>query len=94
MPTYPYHCSRCDHDFDVFQKITDAPEATCPQCGDAKANRKIAGGSAVFQFKGSGFYLTDYKSKDNGQGSVPSPAKGGCCPCGKPPSSGGCSSNE
>lgn len=61
MPTYDYECPN-GHRFEVFQKMTDAPVAECPECG-ASTERKISGG-AGFLFKGEGFYITDYRSED------------------------------
>jgi putative FmdB family regulatory protein len=61
MPTYEYRCPK-GHRFDVFQKMSDPPEATCPDCGQA-AERMISPG-AGFLFKGGGFYITDYRSDD------------------------------
>jgi putative FmdB family regulatory protein len=73
MPTYEYHCKSCSHRLEAFQKITDAPLTECPQCKKNGLQRGIGGGQASFQFKGKGFYLTDYKK----------PGEKGCCPCGK-----------
>ncbi len=64
MPTYDYRCQKCGHQFEVFQKITDDPIDTCPEC-NGKAERVISGGTGLI-FKGSGFYITDYKSNGNG----------------------------
>lgn len=61
MPTYDYECEN-GHRFEVFQKMSDDPVSTCPDCG-ADAGRKISGG-AGFLFKGDGFYITDYRSED------------------------------
>ena len=61
MPTYEYECTRCSHRFEEFQKITDAPVSTCPEC-QGPVKRLISGGSG-FLFKGSGFYATDYRSE-------------------------------
>jgi putative FmdB family regulatory protein len=61
MPTYDYQCTE-GHRFEVFQKMTDDPEATCPECG-SPAERVISGG-AGFLFKGEGFYITDYRSEE------------------------------
>ena len=58
MPTYEYRCPE-GHVFDVFQKMSDEPGAACPTCG-AESERQISAG-AGFLFKGSGFYITDYK---------------------------------
>jgi putative FmdB family regulatory protein len=61
MPTYEYRCPK-GHRFDVFQKMSDPPGASCPECGKA-AERMIVPG-AGFLFKGEGFYITDYRSED------------------------------
>jgi len=61
LPTYTYRCTQCGYVFDQFQSITDDPIRTCPQCG-GKVVRVITGGSGIV-FKGSGFYITDYKHK-------------------------------
>ncbi len=61
MPTYEYQCRDCGEKFDEFQRITDPPLTKCPVCGGA-IDRLISGGSGVL-FKGSGFYLTDYRSE-------------------------------
>jgi putative FmdB family regulatory protein len=58
MPTYGYRCPECGHDYEVFQKISDATPAKCPRCG-APGERVITGGAGIL-FKGSGFYITDY----------------------------------
>lgn len=62
MPTYDYRCRACGHDFEVFQRMSDTPGASCPDCGHG-AERLISGG-AGFLFKGDGFYITDYRSEE------------------------------
>jgi putative FmdB family regulatory protein len=62
MPTYEYHCQDCDHDFEAFQSMSEAPLKTCPACGGHHVKRLISAGVG-FIFKGSGFYITDYKKK-------------------------------
>jgi len=61
MPTYEYRCPN-GHEFEVFQRISDDPVASCPECGEP-AQRQISAG-AGFLFKGEGFYITDYRSPD------------------------------
>jgi|SRR5688572_1120268 len=61
MPTYEYRCEACGHELELFQNISEAPKKKCPACKRSKLKRKIGGG-AGFLFKGSGFYLTDYRS--------------------------------
>ena len=60
MPTYEYRCSECNHEFEEFQAISDPPVTICPSCG-GKTERVISGGAGLI-FKGSGFYITDYRS--------------------------------
>lgn len=61
MPTYEYRCTACQHTWDEFQSITSKPSRKCPKCRKAKAKRLISAGGGLL-FKGSGFYLTDYRS--------------------------------
>src|SRR4051794_9134717 len=61
MPTYEYACGACGHKFEEFQSITAKPTVKCPACGKRKVKRLISAG-AGFIFKGSGFYITDYRS--------------------------------
>lgn len=60
MPTYEYACSNCGHAFERFESITAKPNGTCPNCRKRKAKRQISAGGGLM-FKGSGFYITDYK---------------------------------
>jgi len=61
MPTYEYKCDSCGYLFEEFQSITDKPIEKCPKC-NGKVRRLIGGGNG-FIFKGSGFYITDYRNK-------------------------------
>lgn len=60
MPTYEYRCPK-GHEFDKFQRMSDPPVAECPECGE-KAERLLSTGAGLL-FKGSGFYITDYRSE-------------------------------
>ena len=62
MPTYEYVCPKCDHAFEQFQSMNDAPLKKCPKCKKAGVKRLIGGGAGLI-FKGTGFYITDYKNK-------------------------------
>lgn len=62
MPTYEYKCDACGHAFEKFQQITAAPVKKCPECGKSKVRRLISAGGGMI-FKGSGFYITDYRSE-------------------------------
>ena len=61
MPTYNYYCSDCDSHFSYFQKMSESPISSCENCG-GEVKRLITGGTGLI-FKGSGFYLTDYKNE-------------------------------
>lgn len=61
MPTYDYRCEQ-GHTFELFHSIKDETPKSCPECG-TPAKRVPSGGSGLL-FKGSGFYITDYRSKD------------------------------
>jgi putative FmdB family regulatory protein len=60
MPTYEYYCTSCGFEFEEFQSIASEPISICPKC-QAGVQRKITGGTGMI-FKGSGFYITDYKN--------------------------------
>lgn len=62
MPTYEYECTKCGHVFERFQSISDEPVKRCPECR-CKVRRLFGTGAGII-FKGSGFYQTDYRSKD------------------------------
>lgn len=61
MPFYEYQCSNCGHELEELQKMSDEPLLTCPNCGKDTLKRLIGTGAGLI-FKGSGFYLTDYKN--------------------------------
>jgi putative FmdB family regulatory protein len=73
MPTYGYQCGRCAHKFEVRQSMSDAPLKDCPECGGEL--RKLLYPVGV-QFKGSGFYTTDYRSKGDGKSDGQGDGKG------------------
>src|SRR6187401_3122592 len=69
MPTYEYSCEKCGHQFELFQSIAADPIATCPKelCaqkrwGKGPVKKRISAGAGLL-FKGSGFYITDYRSE-------------------------------
>lgn len=76
MPTYKYQCPECGYEFERFSSISSySKELECPVCG-AKAHLAITGGSGLI-FKGSGFYITDYKHNGNGSSKASDSSKTG-----------------
>jgi putative FmdB family regulatory protein len=70
MPLYEYQCKKCGHRFEKIQKFSDKPVKKCPECGGAV--EQLISAPAV-QFKGSGWYVTDYAKKS----SAPAASDGG-----------------
>jgi putative FmdB family regulatory protein len=66
MPLYEYQCESCGHRFERIQKFSDPPVDACPKCGSPV--RKLISSPAI-QFKGSGFYITDYGKSGSDSGS-------------------------
>lgn len=64
MPLYEYQCDSCGARFELIRKFSDPPLEACPKCG-AGGIRKLVS-SPAFQFKGSGWYVTDYAKKSEG----------------------------
>jgi putative FmdB family regulatory protein len=62
MPLYEYQCEACHHRFEKIKKFSDPPEEQCPKC--AGKVRKLVSSPAI-QFKGSGWYITDYAKKSS-----------------------------
>jgi len=82
MPLYEYECTACKRRFELIQKVSDPPAQTCPTCGGAVHKLQSA---PAFQFKGTGWYVTDYARKnqssadraESGSGSTATDGKGG-----------------
>jgi putative FmdB family regulatory protein len=66
MPIYEYACTACGHEFEEWQKMSDAPVRTCPKCKKKKVERLIS--RTAFQLKGSGWYADLYSSSKPGEG--------------------------
>jgi putative FmdB family regulatory protein len=73
MPIYEYECGKCRNRFEKRQRFSDEPIADCPKC-NSKSRRVMVPAPVIF--KGSGFYVNDYPSKNRGGETSPSPAKG------------------
>ena len=63
MPLYEYECDECHHRFERIQKFSDPPVETCPTCGKGPVKKLLS--SPAIQFKGSGWYVTDYARKSS-----------------------------
>jgi putative FmdB family regulatory protein len=70
MPLYEYECTKCGHRFEKIQKFSDKPVKKCPECG-GRVEQTIS--APAVQFKGSGWYVTDYARKSQAS----SPSDGG-----------------
>jgi len=62
MPIYEYQCATCHQQYDLLQKMSDAPDTMCPHCHKNTAVRLVS--AAGFQLKGSGWYATDFKNNN------------------------------
>ena len=86
MPTYEYACHKCGHRFEQFQPMSAEPLKKCPKCKKLGLKRLVGRGAGLI-FKGSGFYVTDYRKtspqKEGGEskaasaGTTPAPAADG-----------------
>lgn len=89
MPTYDYRCDN-EHVFEVFHAITDDSPRACPQCGGPA--KRVPGGGGGLLFRGSGFYITDYRSASYKEGakseSPPKPSEPKKPAGGSPPAGG------
>jgi len=72
MPLYEYECEKCGHRFEKIQKFSDPPIEKCPTCGKP-VHKQVS--SPAFQFKGTGWYVTDYAKKSGGSTSPASSDK-------------------
>jgi putative FmdB family regulatory protein len=88
MPTYDYRCRSCEARFELFQSITAEPGGTCPSCRSTDVERIISGGGGII-FKGSGFYETDYRSKEYSEAAKQESGDGGAVGDAKPDGKGG-----
>lgn len=75
MPNYDYTCEKCGHQMVAFQSIKAEPLTKCPSCNQEGLKRGVGGGNTLFQFKGEGFYITDYKDDSKKK------SGGGSCGC-------------
>jgi len=66
MPLYEYQCEACENRFERIQKFSDPPVSVCPKCGKGPVRKLIS--SPAIQFKGSGWYITDYARKGQSSG--------------------------
>jgi putative FmdB family regulatory protein len=100
MPTYEYACEKCGHQFEKFQSMADKPLSRCPAelcprkpAGRGKVRKMISGGAGLI-FKGSGFYITDYRSENYKQGAKKDSPGGGDTKSGDAKSAGASGGTE
>ena len=74
VPLYEYQCDACGCRFEVIQKFSDPAVESCKECGKGPVRRLPS--SPAIQFKGTGWYITDYAQKGKSDSSAASPAKG------------------
>lgn len=91
MPTYDYVCDTCGNRFETFQAISEEPLKSCVNCGSAV--RRLIGSGAGIIFKGSGFYVTDYKN-GNGKGKTTRHIESDSASCASCCSADSCASSE
>jgi len=65
MPIYEYRCAACGHHLEALQKMSEGPLRKCPDCGKSQLRRLVS--ASRFRLKGSGWYETDFKNKDDKQ---------------------------
>jgi putative FmdB family regulatory protein len=82
MPIYAYKCQACGHAKDVLQKMSDPLLTECPACGKSEFQKQVT--AAGFQLKGSGWYVTDFRGGNSGEGKAAESKADG-----KPAESGG-----
>jgi putative FmdB family regulatory protein len=70
MPTYQYQCRQCGFETEELQSMSEAPLLLCPRCNTENLMRILGGGAGLI-FKGTGFYLTDYKKGTTGGSGTP-----------------------
>lgn len=61
MPIYEYQCTKCGHQLEALQKVSEAPLTECPACHNSTLSKLVS--AAGFQLKGTGWYITDYSKK-------------------------------
>ena len=85
MPIYEYKCSDCGFEFETMHGINETPKLKCENCESKNVVRMMSPGA--FVFKGSGFYATDYKAKENKSNGT-APSCSACSESGSCPSAG------
>jgi putative FmdB family regulatory protein len=72
VPLYEYECDACGRRFEIIEKFSDPPPEACTECGKGPVHRLLS--SPAIQFKGTGFYITDYAQKGKSDSSSTPPA--------------------
>ena len=87
MPLYEYHCDACGQNFEKLQRFSDEPFTLHEECGGGPVHRLIS--TSALQFKGTGFYITDYKKSNSSNTGKDSKSEGGSSSANSGESSGG-----
>lgn len=88
MPTYQYQCKSCGHELEEFHSMSEPPLTHCPNCHTENLVRVMGTGAGLI-FKGTGFYLTDYKKSGTSPASGESKKDSGGTKAGEPKKDGG-----
>jgi putative FmdB family regulatory protein len=72
MPIYEYQCASCGHELEALQRLSDPLLSDCPECGESALKKKVS--AAGFRLKGTGWYATDFKNKDEPKAKGDKPA--------------------
>ena len=86
MPTYEYVCRQCQAHFEAFQRITEGPLTRCELCGTEGTVTRLVGAGTGLIFKGSGFYITDYRKSNSSPSTKSEESKNGNGKASKPES--------
>jgi putative FmdB family regulatory protein len=82
MPIYEYQCDRCQHNFEVMQKMSDPAPSECPHCKAKEVSKKMS--MTSFALKGNGWYVTDFKDKSKSRSKAPAAGENAAASCAKP----------
>lgn len=74
MPIYEFECLKCGYEFEKLQRVSDPPPSKCPECGSKRVSQLLS--APAIQFKGTGWYVTDYARKSSTEASAGTKSSG------------------